>query len=44
MNLAVMGVLLAVVGVTAGHWLLPNAPVPAAEDGAAVLAARAARC
>ncbi|GIF99189.1 MFS transporter [Catellatospora citrea] len=32
-NLGVMGVLLAVVGVTAGRWLLPNAPVPASEDG-----------
>ncbi len=31
-NLAVMGVLLAVVGVTAGHWLLPTVPA-AAEDG-----------
>ncbi|MEV4418211.1 MFS transporter [Catellatospora sp. NPDC049609] len=31
--LGVMGVLLAVIGVTAGHWLLPGAPVPAAGDG-----------
>ncbi len=32
-NLAVMGVLLAMIGVTAGHWLLPTVPAAAAEDG-----------
>lgn len=32
-NLGVMGALLAVVGVAAGHWLLPNAPVPVSDDG-----------
>ncbi|MDI1466402.1 MFS transporter [Catellatospora sp. KI3] len=32
-NLGVMAVLLAVVAVTAGHWLLPSAPAPAAEEG-----------
>lgn len=32
-NLAVVGVLLAVVGVTAGHWLLPTVPAAVAEDG-----------
>lgn len=33
-NLAVMGVLLAAVGVTAGHWLLPDVPAPAADQDA----------
>ncbi|GAA1423713.1 MFS transporter [Catellatospora coxensis] len=32
-NLGVMGVLLAVVGVTAGRRLLPDAPVPVSDDG-----------